>query len=75
MDLGTMSRLKYNTLFLKQISFFLYLCITFMVMSKKIKINKPVPDRIKEAIKEKQDWIKKAQTGGIVISSKPKRIA
>lgn len=44
-------------------------------MSKKIKINKPVPSRIKEAIKEKQDWIKKAQTGGIIILSKPKRIA
>ena len=44
-------------------------------MSKKIKINKPVPDRIKEAIKGKQDWIKKVQTGGIVISSKPRRIA
>lgn len=44
-------------------------------MIKKIKINKPVPDKIKKAIKEKQDWIKKVQTGVLVISGKPRRIA
>ena len=36
-------------------------------MDKHIKINKPIPEMIKNAIKAKQEWREKVQSGEIKI--------
>lgn len=41
-------------------------------MEKRVRINKPMPEKLKEAIAKKQEWVQKVQAGEMPDSTKNK---